>query len=211
MTFTCETQIESMPIFLFHKLNNNILQVYANKSAQFSIQELLKKYSESLQLRSNDMVDDYETKNPRIKLNRRAHSKDSNQDMMSDLETITMTITDTVESDKGYYLCIVANSVKSFRVTYGFLNVTNEILVVEKSSFFNWLQIGDRKVEIALLVAIFLLSVFLMLLCYHCCTVCIKSRLKIKKPSPPPYGDNIKKNNLLEKTIGSMKNVTIFY
>ena len=42
------------------------------------------------------------------------------------METINLHITNSITEDTGYYLCIVANSLKSFRVTYSFLNVLSE-------------------------------------------------------------------------------------
>jgi hypothetical protein len=66
---------------------------------------------------------DFATKDPRIQLKRREHVHDSNKDALSDLETVDLHILNTTQSDIGYYLCIVANSLKSFRVTYAFLNV----------------------------------------------------------------------------------------
>ena len=59
-------------------------------------------------------------------MERREHTEDSNKDSLSDLETINLHITNSITEDTGYYLCIVANSLKSFRVTYSFLNVLSE-------------------------------------------------------------------------------------
>ena len=59
-------------------------------------------------------------------MERREHMEDSNKDSLSDLETINLHITNSITEDTGYYLCIVANSLKSFRVTYSFLNVLSE-------------------------------------------------------------------------------------
>lgn len=42
------------------------------------------------------------------------------------METINLNILNVIENDKGFYLCIVANSLKSFRVTYAYLNVLNQ-------------------------------------------------------------------------------------
>jgi hypothetical protein len=74
--------------------------------------------------------------NPRIVLDRREHSIDSNKDSLADLETVNLRIFNTIESDTGYYLCIVANSMKSFRVTYSFLNVLPNEVEVAKGIYF---------------------------------------------------------------------------
>lgn len=39
-----------------------------------------------------------------------------------------MHITNAAKSDSAYYLCIVANSLKSFRVTYSYLKVIDKII-----------------------------------------------------------------------------------
>jgi hypothetical protein len=59
---------------------------------------------------------------------------DSNKDSLSDLETINLHITNTIKEDTGYYLCIVANSLKSFRVTYSFLNVLSKDDLIKQNS-----------------------------------------------------------------------------
>lgn len=66
------------------------------------------------------------TVDKRIVLERREHSDDSNKDILADLETVNLTILDVNQQDQGYYVCIVANSLKSFRVTYAFLNIVQD-------------------------------------------------------------------------------------
>ena len=45
VTFTCETQIDSLPIFLFYKLDQDISRIYQSKKEGFD----LDKHSKSLQ------------------------------------------------------------------------------------------------------------------------------------------------------------------
>lgn len=202
-TMTCETQIDSLPIFLFYKLNSQIVQEYNSNSTSHS--NFLQKYADPLQLRDDIMADDYTAKNPRIQFERRIHTRDSNRDILADLETIHMHILNTVESDTGYYLCIVANSLKSFRVTYGYLEVTEKkqssmlnIHLLGKafnSSFlFDWVQVEPNQIEIGLLAAVVLLFIFFMMLTYHCCSNCF-SRQDRKD----------KYDRQFEKTMNSMK------
>lgn len=52
VTFTCQTQIDALPIFLFYKLNKDIAKVY-NSISLDSNGELLDMYSEPLQDKVN--------------------------------------------------------------------------------------------------------------------------------------------------------------
>lgn len=66
----------------------------------------------------------YETTDRRFVLMRREHIIDSSKDPLADFETINLNILELIKDDSGFYLCIVANSPSSFRVTYGYLNVS---------------------------------------------------------------------------------------
>ncbi len=128
VTLTCETQIDALPIFSFYKLNSTIIAEY-NKNNKNSKTFMISKYSKSLQERTDFDHNDYKSIDPsHIVLERRVHSIDSNKDNLADLETVNLRILNAVYSDSGYYLCIVANSIKSFRVTYSFVNVIVDIL-----------------------------------------------------------------------------------
>jgi hypothetical protein len=124
VTFTCETQIDSLPTFIFYKLNETIVNEYnalEKKGSDASDLKFLER--NSLPLQDEDSFDDYASIDPRFVLSRRAHTDDSNKDHMSDMETVYLTVLNTRPEDRGFYLCLVANSIKSFRLTYGFLNV----------------------------------------------------------------------------------------
>jgi hypothetical protein len=126
VTFTCETQIDSLPIFMFYKLNESIVAEYNALDKEASVTtdlKFLEKYSMPLQ--DEESLNDYASVDPRIVLSRREHTEDSNKDVMSDVETVYMTVLDVKREDSGFYLCLVANSLKSFRLTYGFLNVVD--------------------------------------------------------------------------------------
>ncbi|CAF0730467.1 unnamed protein product [Brachionus calyciflorus] len=189
-TFTCETQIDSLPIFLFYKLDETVISSY--DSYREDISTFLDKYA--LPLQKKDSFSDYISTNDRIVLERRQHLDDSNKDSLSDLETVNLKIMNTMRSDQGYYLCIVANSLKSFRVTYGFLNITTEtndfkhgILQVEKNleSFFDQ---NKYSVTVAFFAILFLILVIIMTLC-----LCHLSRNKSDKKS------------IIENSVDSMK------
>lgn len=195
-TMTCETQIDSLPIFLFYKLNSAILSEYNSNKTKGNF---LEKYADPLQLRDDLMADDYTSKYPRIRFERRIHTKDSNRDILADLETIHMHIMNAIESDTGYYLCIVANSLKSFRVTYGYLEVIERDQISMLGSFnssmlFDLIQVGPNQIEIGLLTVVVLLFIFFMMLTYHCCNNCLS-----KQDRKDKY------DRQFEKTMNSMK------
>jgi hypothetical protein len=122
VTFTCETQIDALPLFFFFKLSPSILDAYNSVAYAKANTDLLDKFATPLQ-DQNNLFNDYATIDPRYVLQRREHSSDSNKDPLSDLETINLHILNTTKEDSAFYLCIVANNPKSFRVTYSFLNV----------------------------------------------------------------------------------------
>lgn len=122
VTFTCEAQIDALPVFLFYKLDRNILDEYDDENDEDDDVSLLDRHAKSLQ--NKNALSFYETTDRRVSLERREHTLDSSHDPLADFETINLKITRLVDDDTGYYLCIVANSVSSFRVTYAFLNVT---------------------------------------------------------------------------------------
>lgn len=49
VSFTCETQIDALPMFLFYKLNETILNTYNSASNKENIFKLLDKYAKPLQ------------------------------------------------------------------------------------------------------------------------------------------------------------------
>jgi hypothetical protein len=165
-----------------------------------------------LVFKNKDTVSDYVSTDPRIKLERKFHTEDSNKDSLADLETVNIHIIDTLNSDEGYYLCIVANSLKSFRVTYGFLKIVDIPLY---KALFNSLFVENNYTIIGLIIAVILL-IFLLIVSYHHCIYVLntknkktdnqKNLLNGKLPN-----ENSSMNNLIEKTISSMKKVRIYY
>jgi hypothetical protein len=142
VTFTCETQIDALPIFMFYKLDAHIIRSYQSTSgADNSL--ILERYAKSLQ--NKNAISHFETNDQRFRLERREHSQDSNKDPLSDLETVKLNIFNTMKDDTGYYLCIVANSFKSFRVTYAFLNVTDNDVATQRTNDF--LVDGDNRLN----------------------------------------------------------------
>lgn len=129
----------------------------------------------------------------RYKLERRHHIDDSNKDSFSDLETVNLKILQTRSDDQGYYLCIVANSPKSFRVTYAYLNVTDnadfehKISLMEKNleSFFD-------KNKYSMTVGFFAVLVLILLIVMSVCICHINLKTKSKQ-------------SMIDNTMGSMK------
>lgn len=232
VTLTCETQIDALPIFLFYKLNQTILTEYNRNKNSNSI---LSKHSHPIQMRSDSAMNDYQSSDPNhIRLERRIHSSDSNKDNLAELETINLHVLNTIQSDSGYYLCIVANSMKSFRVTYSYLDVmapkpiTTTITydyvdtLTESSRFWS---LGNNHIVIGLIIAIILFIIFIiMFVCYCCMQFSQQSSQKFHNPElvitntikettqqPDSTLNNEKKmNSLIEKTMNSMKNNFIY-
>jgi hypothetical protein len=178
-------------------------------------------------------ISDYATIDPRIVLDRHAHIKDSNKDSLSDLETVDLKIFNTSPNDKGYYICIVANSMKSFRMTYSFLNVTHNsddinynnndnIISNDLVSFYQ----KNKLLIIGFSIIIVLISILIIFSMCYCCMHCIdrkKKKIKNKSLYDQTNGyettttkkittqvSDSKMNSMLGKTINSMKKVTIF-
>jgi hypothetical protein len=63
------------------------------------------------------------------------------------LETINLHITNAAKSDSAYYLCIVANSLKSFRVTYSYLKVIDKIIPTTKTDAPSTSVFADSKLN----------------------------------------------------------------
>jgi hypothetical protein len=183
--------------------------------------------SEYLNLKQDtELATDYLSIDPRIRFERRIHMEDSNKDAEADLETINMHILNAVTKDSGIYLCIVANSVKSFRVTYGFLNVKQDLMgnytelfelnTQHRSLWVNWLLYESNHIIVGLVVASVLLAVFFFMMICQCYNHLLN--MKNDKKSVD-FGKNTKSfaktentspmNNLLEKTMSSMKKVNI--
>ena len=171
--------------------------------------------------------DDYATTNPRIVLERREHTDDPNKDARSDFETVNLHVLNAVQQDQGYYMCIVANSLRSFRVTYAFLNVLNtptghnalnqsthlDLLVAQ--SFF------ERNKSLVTLISLFAAAVVVIVtlgFCF-CCFQLTRRQKQDKKARGLDGGkkrcaglgdempDTEKMNSLLEKTMTSMRKV----
>jgi hypothetical protein len=123
---------------MFYKLNETIVAEYNALDKENSVAsdlKFLEKYS--LPLQDEESLDDYASVDPRIVLSRREHTDDSNKDALSDVETVFLSVLNVKREDSGFYLCLVANSLKSFRLTYGFLNVIdskNATLLEENKS-----------------------------------------------------------------------------
>ncbi len=245
-----------MPVFLFYKLNRTILAEYTkNKNSN----SLLAKHTFSLQERSTWDTNDYKSIDPdHIRIERRVHSIDANKDNLADLETVHLRILNAVHSDSGYYLCIVANSIKSFRVTYSFVNVVGHHHTTTSSSSdpFSYLSIdygdfllsdetklnwplGQNNLFIGFFVAIVLFIIFVFMFICYCCLqfnqqattkFSHKPELTIKNTKKDfsssinvgtnhavvvttvtdEINNSSKMNNLIEKTVNSMKNNFIY-
>jgi len=194
ITFTCQTQIDALPVFLFYRLSPHIIQAYSGQN--FNLSE----FAQPLQKFDPDMADDYMSVVPRVTFERRVHVEDSNQDIMSDMETIHLHLNNVQTDDIGYYLCIVANSQKAFRLTYALLEV-NEATQVTEIDRWQWM-LELSRVELGMIVATGLSVIFLGMLlyqfcsCFHCCHC--------------RYRDTNRKNKkLIEKTVDSMKQVCL--
>ena len=223
VTFTCETQIDALPVFLFYKLNASILQEYTSMLQQKRIQsvDLLDKYAHALQDQQN-IFNDFASVDPRVVLQRREHTGDPNKDPLSDLETVQLQILNTISSDSAYYLCIVANSVKSFRVTYSYLTVKDaKTLTSNMSSPAMDLKSLESYVERNKYL-IFATSCFILVLvlivavsfCY-CCLQCMrtkrmKEKFKYTMKAKKDHLTSSKMNSLLEKTMGTMRNNFVY-
>ena len=176
--------------------------------------------------KDTDLASDYLSIDPRIRFERRIHMEDSNKDAEADLETINMHILNAVDKDSGIYLCIVANSVRSFRVTYGVLNVKQdlagnytelfELNTQHRSLWVNWLLYESNHIIVGLVVASVLLAVFFFMMLCQCYNhlLLMKSDKKAvdfgKSKSFAKTENTSHMNNLLEKTMSSMKKVNIF-
>lgn len=239
VTFTCETQIDALPLFLFYKLNKTILSEY-NKNKNSNL--LVSKYAHALQERSDTTsgadLNDYKSVDPkRIRIERRIHSLDSNKDNLADLETVSLHISNLVTSDAGYYLCIVANSIKSFRVTYSYLNVVSPSSTTTVSPFgFDYIDlISDGKWSLKnsyllagfLVVTVLFITFILMLTCYCCVQFNQNSNKNFKNPdlvvnhqikdvkqqtfnNEEVAAASNKVNTIIEKTMNSMKNNFVY-
>jgi hypothetical protein len=226
-TFTCGTQIDSLPIFMFYKIDEQLIWFYQNKKDRASLNDLnnaldlINKYSFSIQ--NLESLDDFETINPeKYSIERRAHQLDSNKDDKADLETMNLNVFNLEASDRGFYVCIIANSLTSFRLTYAFLNVLNtsstssstnnniesDLMIVEKQlgSFF-----GRNKFLLGSLVFV----VFALILVTFCICYCYVHCMKLKqmkrhnsKNETSKINIDSKMDSILEKTITSMKKVS---
>lgn len=235
VTLTCETQIDALPIFSFYKLNSTIIAEY-NKNNKNSKTFMISKYSKSLQERTDFDHNDYKSIDPsHIVLERRVHSIDSNKDNLADLETVNLRILNAVYSDSGYYLCIVANSIKSFRVTYSFVNVivpaktTNVLLedyvneVIFDGTKINWSLEHNNHILIGFFVVFILIIVFVSMSFCYCCNhfkntanktdkkLFTNPELIAKDSNNMEKSSNkqeilLKTNNLIEKTMMIMNN-----
>ena len=216
VTFTCEAQIDALPVFLFYKLDKNILNEYQSGHHTESDTDLLDKYAKSLQ--NKNALSFYETTDRRVVLERREHAIDSSKDPLADFETIHLRINQLVLDDTGYYLCIVANSLNSFRVTYAFLNVSHvesfnrtQISINHKNAdFFNsFLSFIKENIAVITITLVLILA-----LVSSCCYVrrfqarMRKRRLIDQQRTLKQINNEEKKlNGFLQKTINSMKQV----
>lgn len=133
----------------------------------------------------------------KYKLERRQHIEDSNKDSFSDLETVNLKIINVRPADQGYYLCIVANSPKSFRVTYAFLNITDtgdleqKISLMEKNleSFFD-------KNKYSITVGFFAVLLLVLVILMSACMCHINSQSKDKQSIIDNTMSSMKKNFL---------------
>jgi len=181
VTFTCQTQVDALPVFLFYRLSPGILQAYSDRSAQFHLAD----HAQPLQLLDSDLAGDYVPAVPRLTFERRAHVQDANQDALADMETLSLRISGAVAADSGYYLCIVANSQRAFRLTYALLEVSEG----------RWLWAPElTKVEAGLVVAAGLLLIFCAMLVRQCCCCCEAGA---------------RQKALIAKTVDSMKQVSL--
>lgn len=172
---------------------------------------------------------------PHYIIKRREHVDDPNIDSKADFETVNLTIINSNINDSAYYLCIVANSPKSFRLTYSYLNVLPAV-DMNTNTFINTTStdltiqaienVGFNKYLVIIsstLIAIFLLFVALLVLyCYS--TKLIKRKLiKLNKMNDNDKGsdyekkllnglnsnENIQVNSMIEKTLSNMKKVKL--
>ena len=233
VTFTCETQIDSLPLFFFYKLNPLIFDAYNSVSHDKPTMDLLDKFAVGLQDQRN-LFNDYATIDRRYVLQRREHSADANKDPLSDLETINLHILNTTKDDSAFYLCIVANNPKSFRVTYSYLRVldaevttkfmttninsiifTNASMIYDSSLFSkNFENYFERNkfliLAISCLIVIIVLIVALSM-CYCCLQYMRTKRQKEKfkysaKVNKEMFGmPGSKMNTLLERTMSTMR------
>ena len=117
-----------------------------------------------------------------------------------------MHIRDVRVEDMGYYLCIVGNSKSSgFRVTYAFLNVSSEMAYVAMTEVLMGQLMGLGRIELGLLVAGVLLCVFMGMVGYMgCCGGGGGEKVENRKVK-------IMRSMIIEKTAGSMKQVSYLY
>jgi hypothetical protein len=229
VTFTCETQIDALPLFFFYKIDPLIFDLYNSFSYEKSKIDLLDKFAVGLQDKNN-LFNDYATIDRRYVLQRREHSLDSNKDPLSDLETINLHILNTTKQDSAFYLCIVANNPKSFRVTYSYLSVVDPEATtkqmntyINSNSFFSSMpSIHDlssknflerNKFLILSIACLFVIVVLIVALsmCY-CCLQCMRTKRQKEKFK---YSVSLNKeilgmsgskvNTLLERTMSTMR------
>lgn len=197
-----------MPIFLFFKLDPHIVTEYQAKDNNYN---LLDRYALSLQ--DNKATSDYSSIDPEhYSIERRQHTEDSNKDALSDLETVNLHVLNSQLLDRAYYLCIVANSLKSFRITYSFLNVVanREESNVNQADITTLAEnFFDRNKYFILTVCLCVIALvlFIVLSICYCCTQFIKQKSQFKKQATKQDEQNSKMNSIIEKTMNSMKKV----
>lgn len=141
-------------------------------------------------------------KEARFSIERRAHSQDSNRDELSDLETVSLHIQDVSAIDQGFYVCLVANSASAFRATHAFLKVISIVTTNE----FHWFDsIIDQKWTICAAIACILFIVTLLFF------ACRSSDLKVNKLLQESKAETPNFDQLIERTMSSMKKVSKIY
>ena len=229
VTFTCETQIDALPLFFFYKIDPLIFDSYNSVSYDKPNIDLLDKFAVGLQDKNN-LFNDYATIDRRYILQRREHYLDANKDPLSDLETINLHILNTIKQDSAFYLCIVANNPKYFRVTYSYLSVVDaEVTTKNMTAYIDSNSVSSsissihdlssknflerNKFLILAISCLFVIMVLIVALsmCY-CCLQCMRTKRQKEKFK---YSASINKeifgmpgskvNTLLERTMSTMR------
>ena len=222
VTLTCEAQIDALPLFFFYKLDSSICSAYNAKKNV----DLLDEYALALQDQQN-LFNDFATVDPKYALLRRPHVLDSNKDPLSDLETVSLHVLNVTKEDSAFYLCIVANSLKSFRVTYSYLTVIdavktwptsasanissseNNIFSREFENYFARNKFLIFSISCSMIVVVLIVA---LTICYCCLqymrTQRLKDKFKYTVKTARNLGDNVpgsKMNALLERTMSTMR------
>ena len=151
------------------------------------------------------------TTDKRFKLERRKHVEDSNNDGLADLESVSFSIQSAIESDQGYYLCIVANSIRSFRVTYSFLTVNNQASQQDSATSSDldvartFFERNKTLIIGAGILLVALLLVGIVFACICCAHWTRHKRMKKKFMKKTAADESNKMNTILEKTMNTMK------